>query len=736
MGNGSSRKAPVVVVVRSGNQPSSGDIGRRTVRHITVPEVGRPRSPTPPPDGTQLKILSLDLKKDVNAEQHHTDEIDGIKGLVIRRGQAFTFLLKLNRSYDDSTDQITFDFKIGSNPVIQKRTRVYASTGGPSSGGKQWEVKILDKTEDTLTVSITSDPDALVGEYSLTVHAKVAASVANYAELQSIYLLFNPWCEEDQVYLQDDKELEEYVLNEQGLIWYGNSAQPASRPWGFNQFEEKVFEAVMYLLKKHVKEGALGSPVLVARTMSAAVNFQDDNGVLSGKWGGDYSPHTRPTKWTGSQAILEKHLESKAPVRYGQCWVFSGVLTTVLRCLGIPSRSVTNYSSAHDTDSSLTIDKHFSPDGTPADFYNNDSVWNFHVWNECWMTRPDLPAGFGGWQAVDATPQETSEGIFCTGPCSVKAIKDGHVYYPYDAKFVFAEVNGDIVNWEVKSSGDEFIRLRVKYHVVGRNISTKEVGKKGRRDLTLDYKYKDGSDEERAAVKLAAGYGTKPFVYDVPDTTDDVDMSVEVTPNVYIGADFDIPILVENKSSEQRTISINFALHSCYYTGVIAKQIKTEPTRQLILGPNESKRVIYHVDSDEYLDKLVDQTGLKMTVVGHVEETGQDFGDEEDFRLRTPDLEVKLSNPDEAIQFGRKIEVEISLTNPLEKKLTHCEFDIEGRGLLAPTNIQHGVIEAKDTTSRTVSVYPVKAGKRTLVITFESDQLSQVTGELELDIQR
>ena len=55
------------------------------------------------------------------------------------------------------------------------------------------------------------------------------------------------------------------------------------------------------------------------------------------------------------------------------------------------------------------------------------------------------------------------------------------------------------------------------------------------------------------------------------------------------------------------------------FPGVIAKQIKTEPTRQFILGPNESKRVIYHVDSDEYLDKLVDQTGLKMTVVGHVE---------------------------------------------------------------------------------------------------------------------
>ena len=41
---------------------------------------------------------------------------------------------------------------------------------------------------------------------------------------------------------------------------------------------------------------------------------------------------------------------------------------------------------------------------------DTDSVWNFHVWNEVWMTRPDLQAGYGGWQAIDATPQETSEG--------------------------------------------------------------------------------------------------------------------------------------------------------------------------------------------------------------------------------------------------------------------------------------------------------------------------------------
>ena len=36
---------------------------------------------------------------------------------------------------------------------------------------------------------------------------------------------------------------------------------------------------------------------------------------------------------------------------------------------------------------------------------------NFHVWNECWFRRTDLDEqGFHGWQVIDATPQEMSDG--------------------------------------------------------------------------------------------------------------------------------------------------------------------------------------------------------------------------------------------------------------------------------------------------------------------------------------
>ena len=42
--------------------------------------------------------------------------------------------------------------------------------------------------------------------------------------------------------------------------------------------------------------------------------------------------------------------------------------------------------------------------------YKVENFRNFHVWNESWFRRPDLPDGYDGWQAHDATPQELSEG--------------------------------------------------------------------------------------------------------------------------------------------------------------------------------------------------------------------------------------------------------------------------------------------------------------------------------------
>jgi len=57
------------------------------------------------------------------------------------------------------------------------------------------------------------------------------------------------------------------------------------------------------------------------------------------------------------------------------------------RALGIPARTITNFVSAHDTDDSLTVDKFFSKSGEAISDVNSDSIWNFHVWTDVWMSR-------------------------------------------------------------------------------------------------------------------------------------------------------------------------------------------------------------------------------------------------------------------------------------------------------------------------------------------------------------
>ena len=79
------------------------------------------------------------------------------------------------------------------------------------------------------------------------------------------------------------------------------------------------------------------------------------------------------------------------------------------------------------------------------------------------MARPDLPPGYGGWQAIDATPQELSDGVYCAGPASVEAIKNGLVNLPYDGSFIFAEVNADKVNWIKKPESQGWANVKQKH---------------------------------------------------------------------------------------------------------------------------------------------------------------------------------------------------------------------------------------------------------------------------------
>lgn len=94
-----------------------------------------------------------------------------------------------------------------------------------------------------------------------------------------------------------------------------------------------------------------------------------------GNWSGKYEKGKSPSSWLGSSDIFQEYYKTNQAVKYGQCWVFSGVMNTALRALGIPARCVTNFDSAHDTDESMTIDVIESEDGLKMEDVCDDSIW-------------------------------------------------------------------------------------------------------------------------------------------------------------------------------------------------------------------------------------------------------------------------------------------------------------------------------------------------------------------------
>ncbi|KAF6718385.1 Protein-glutamine gamma-glutamyltransferase K [Oryzias melastigma] len=680
----------------------------------------------------KLKVCSVDLlssRTGQNRQEHHTDLFHGDE-LIIRRGQTFQMEMELDRPYNSDTDKIRLELKTGPLPLVSKGTHVIIPLVDHLED-ERWEAKVTEQNDNKIKLSVNSPANAVVGLYGFTVTTCSGKSetASTHNTDKNIIMLFNPWCEEDTVFLDDEEQRKEYVLNDIGRIYYGTEKQIGARTWNFGQFHEGILEACLFILEKSdMPPSGRGDPVNVVRVLSAMINVQDDLGVLVGNWSGNYSDGVSPAAWSSSVEILRKyHSTYGEPVKYGQCWVFSGVTTTVLRCLGIPCRSVTNFQSAHDTDVSLTTDVYFDENMEPIDYLNSDSVWNFHVWNDCWMARPDLPPGNGGWQAVDSTPQETSQGTFRCGPASVNAIRSGHVYLKHDAPFVFAEVNSDKIYWQKNLDGT-FSQIHSEKRAVGHCISTKAVGSDDREDITLLYKPPEGSEEERIAVETASRYGSKPEVYSAP-MAEDVCVEMKMDgEGPRIGSDAQLSIVVKNMSSEPRRATLHSQVAVMYYTGVLKNAIKKDQIPVELL-PNEEKTIEWVLPYQQYQDQLVDQAALMMTLSGRVTETKQVLANQMTFRLRTPDL--KITPLGEAV-VGKEMSAKITFTNPLPRTLKGVLFRVEGLGLQKGHEVVVGDVGGHSTVTLTEHFIPTQPGTRKLVASLDCKQLSQVHGVADI----
>ncbi|XP_052818227.1 hemocyte protein-glutamine gamma-glutamyltransferase-like [Mya arenaria] len=700
-------------------------------------------------DPKVLQVHEVDLDIRQNTHEHHTNEFDitdsrvydSREVLVIRRGQTFLAHVTFNRAFDPNKDDLKLVFEYGKCPLASKGTRIelIMSDKDVSNEWGAW----IESSEDALTsLQILTPPKLAIGKWKLKIDVikreESNKTTYRYVHKDPIYILFNPWCEDDSVYMRDEggKLLREYILNETGKIYVGNKKKISPRMWVFGQFTGDVLDCALSLLDQaKIRDQARSNPVVIARKLSALVNSSNGNGVLMGNWDGDYTGGTSPLEWTGSCAILEQYFRTKEPVRYGQCWVFSGVLTSVCRALGIPARSVTNFSSAHDTDGSISIDTHFNTDGEPLEKYNKDSVWNFHVWNDVWMARPDLPVGYGGWQAVDATPQEASDGVYCMGPTSLRAIREGKVSLQYDGPFLFSEVNADEVYWMVEEDGSMDKRMFQnsveKAKITDRDARHKKLcSDVEREDVTDQYKFQEGSEEERAAVREANLHSTVEGIYETAD--EDVEFQLCYDIDTFVGEEIKVTLTAQNNSATKRTVMGTLVLGTAYYTGVFHKELLKQKV-DVVLEPNKEKELEFKVDAGIYLDNLVDHCIITISCFCFVKETRQHYIDRDELRLRKPTLTIKAPV---SADNGQSFKVDVSFENKLPVPLTRCELRVEGPGLQKPVIYRQRDVNAKGTFIATFQMTPVKSGKRDVVVYFNSRQISGVTACHSIQVLR
>lgn len=722
-------------------------------------------------DNSLSGFKEVDLHSETNNYEHHTSEIS-VKELIVRRGQSFKLTLILVKPFNPSFDQLTLTVETGRYPSEDLGTK--SVFGVPdkvlhsASAKAVWKAELQKSSSPEtgiLILTITPPADTPVGEYKLS-----ARLSDKQKELANFSVLFNPWSSDDWVFLPKEEERQEYVLNEQGIIYRGSGNYIAPMLWDFGQFEQGMVTICMKILDLNFNHwfnpaedvSARSNPIYVSRVVSAMINSSDEGGVVIGNWGNDFSDGFSPTHWSGSYAILKQWYDSYyRSVKYGQCWVFAGVMCSVMRLLGIPCRVVTNFQSAHDTNKNLTIDNYFDYSGI-REKESRDSIWNFHVWVEGWMRRPDLAKDgkYDGWQVVDPTPQERSNGLFRCGPASLAAILNGETDLKYDVPFVFAEVNADSVYWLVRSDGSK-MKIFSDTKTVGQYISTKAVGSYKRMDITHTYKHAEGTAKERNVFKYALdkienGRMLRSEVAGTPERAVSRTMEMEENPDTNERTstsparsellirfeevskpenykDVNLKMILSSNSNVSRMFSVNISVQAIKYTGQPAGNIQTEVTEQKLL-PGKELTVPILIPFSTYHKYMIQSRTMSVSAII------TDLQNEDNVYLATN--RVVLTNPPISVtvsgetRLNQEMTAEVVFMNPVNDILRNCTLTLSGSGLMIgeentrlPNLLPNNRLRVK------IILVPYKSGERSLLVNFSCSSFRDIKASCTVDIK-
>ncbi|XP_047397846.1 protein 4.2 [Sciurus carolinensis] len=676
--------------------------------------------------GQALCIKSCDFQAAKNNEEHHTKAISS-RHLIVRRGQPFTISLHFCapvHTFLPTLKKVTLIAQTGQQPSNTNKTRV---TFPISSMGDQkwWSAAVKERDAQFWTISVTTPADAVIGPYSLLL--QVLGEKEHL--LGQFTMLFNPWSREDDVFLPNEAQRREYLLNQNGLIYLGTADCIQEEPWDFGQFERDVMDISLVLLgmDKHVEKWS--QPVHVAHVLGTLLQTLKQRSVLPIPKTQTAQEGALLNKRRGSAPILRQWLTGQGrPVYEGQAWVLATVACTVLRCLGIPARVLTTFASAQGTHGDLLVDEYYNEEGLQNGEGQRGRIWIFQTSTECWMTRPDLPQGYDGWQILNPHVPNEGEVLGSYDLVPVKAVKDGILELTPAVSDLFAAVNASCVVWKCCEDGKlELTNSNTKY--VGNNISTKVVDSDRCEDITQNYKYPAGSLQEKEVLervqekrmKQQKRNGITPSSY---EWADPLYLFLEAPSSFPLRGDAQLSVTLFNPSDQEKAVQLVIGAQALYYNGVLAAELWKEK-RSLTLSAKLVKRITTSLSFSHFERNPPENSFLRLTVVATHSESGLSCFAQEDVTICRPHLAIQM--PERAKQY-QPLTASVSIHNSLDSPMMDCVISIFGKGLIyRERKYRLGSVRPGNTLCTQFQFTPTQLGLQRLIVEMDCNMFQNLT---------
>lgn len=269
---------------------------------------------------------------------------------------------------------------------------------------------------------------------------------------------------------------------------------------------------------------------------------------------------------------------------------------------------------------------------------------------------------------------------------------------------------------------------------IGKLIITKSPGKWQFEDITHTYKHPETTEEERVTMFKALKQSENLFArYYLNEDFNDIQFNLETRDDAKIGQPFNVSLVMKNRSrTKEYKVDVILRVDAVTYTGKVGDCIK-EDRYNVNVKPESVHEVKINITYNDYKKKILDQASFNVSCLVTVQDTKFEYYEQDEFRLRKPDVKIVLLGP---AKQNQEVAADVYVENPLPVPLKKCEFIVDAPGLekKLALRVRNEVLPGKKAMAEFKFV-PKEVGNHTIAAKFVSKELQDVDGFLNFFVE-